>query len=486
MPISDEQILRQNGWWANAKWRRDDPHLRDLDRQPIILGVDPLADLPLTTAAVHVVRGPRQVGKSTALKRLASRALEATHEPRRVIYLAADLIEDEPPSALYSSLVRAKELAGLEGRCLFLLDEVTLVTRWQNALKSLWDDGVIRDDVVVCTGSSAIELRGGSAERLPGRRGAGDDILLLPQSFGSVACGFDSTIPAPPQLDLAALVTPEGRSLLSDMQRHLPALQVALERYLRFGGLPAATAEMIAGAPEPSRHTRRIVHDSLVKELGRRGASTAAAHALLESVVRSLGSKTNWATLAREMDIKLGPRRRPSSRVDPDPATLRAYLELLADGYFLLILYFWRKDSHSNALSNDKKLYFIDPLLHQVASEHAPGLADDASARVENALAVHLLRRYEPREMYFESPAEPQRLHAWARPAGEIDFIAGSWPDRAALEVKYGYVKLGVAANVAKAHPARPALVASKDTLVLDRDPYVIAPAALLLWALGT
>lgn len=55
-----------------------------------------------------------------------------------------------------------------------------------------------------------------------------------------------------------------------------------------------------------------------------------------------------------------------------------------------------------------------------------------------------------------------------------------------ALETTYGNVKLSVPANIAKAHPNRPVVVASKDTLVLDRDEYVVAPAALVAWALSS
>lgn len=483
--MSDAQILRQNPWWRNASWEHEDPHLVELGRQPRVLGRSPLLEIRLDQPGVHVIRGPRQVGKSTSLKRLAAQALDAGHHAQRVIYLAADLIEDQPPAELYATVARAKELATATGQCLVMLDEVTFVPRWQNAIKALWDDGVIRDDVVLCTGSSAIDLRAGAAERLPGRRGSGGDVLVLPQSFSSVANALDEAVPESPGLDLAALVRPSGREILAEMRLHLPALQLALERYLRFGGLPAAVAEMLEGATGPSAETRRIMHDALVKEVGRRGASAPAAHALLERVVRSLGSKTNWADMAREMNVRLGPRRRPGSSAAPDPGTVRQYIELLADGYFLLVVYFWRKDSHSNALSNDKKMYFFDPLLYQVACDYSPGLAHKVPALVENVVATHLLRRYEPAQLLLESPAEPRRLHIWTTEASEIDFVAGDWRNRAALEVKYGTVKLSVAANIAKAHPNRPAVVASKDTLILDRDHYVVAPTALVLWALG-
>jgi uncharacterized protein len=486
MSLPDLQILQQNPWWQRDQWRADDAHLTRLRRQPHTFEADPLADIALHEPGVHIVRGPRQVGKSTSLKRLVVRALENSYDRHHIIYLAGDLLEGQSPTDLYVSVMRAKHLAGATGTCLLMLDEVTVVDKWQNAVKSLWDDGLIHDDIVVCTGSSAVDLRHGTAERLPGRRRRGQDVLVLPQSFASVTRAGNDAIPPSPQMDLADLVSPSGRSILTRMQVHLPTLQLAMERYLRFGGLPAAVAEMLAGDHEPSGDTKRILHDALVKEVGRRGASTSAAHALLERVIRSLGSKTNWADMAREMHVRLGATGRPSRRAGATGPTVRDYIELMADGYLILILYFWRAGSNSNALSRDKKMYFFDPLVHAVARDYAPGLGDDTPAQVENLLATHLLRRYERTETFMESPSEPQRLHVWAKPSGEIDFLAGGWANRAALEVKYGAVGPGVGANVAKAHPGRPAVVASKDSLVLDRDPYIIAPAALVLWALGT
>jgi predicted AAA+ superfamily ATPase len=223
------------------------------------------------------------------------------------------------------------------------------------------------------------------------------------------------------------------------------------------------------------------MYDSLLKEVQRKGASIPAAQALLERVLRSLGSRTDWSRMAREMDVPLTSRRGATSH-----HTLREYIELLAGGYFLFILYFWRAGAQTNSLSNEKKVYFADPLLHTIALEHAPGLASDIPALVENAVGLALYRRYEPHERLIESFLSPDRLHVWrtAR-AGEIDFVAG--PRRAldVVEVKYRRrIDLRGARSVAKAHPGRPAMVASRDEL-LSGDGYTHVPAHQLLWALG-
>jgi uncharacterized protein len=482
MALPDEQILRQNRWWTSGGWQASDPHLQLLATQPVRLAADFVADLDLRQPGIHILRGPRQVGKSTDLKLLVERALTGGAAPRSVVYLALDLLQGRHISELAGTVERALDLAEQrdEEHGLLLLDEVTAVGEWQTAIKALWDQGVIRRHVVVCTGSSAIDLQRGAAERLPGRRGAGIDHLALPQSFAAFAGAVGDDIPPSPRLTVAELLTDDGHALLRRMRVHAPALEIALRRYLHFGGLPAAVAEAAAGAHRPSEQVKRVLYDSLVREVQRRGASVAATHALLERIVRSLGSKVSWSSMAREMDVPLGRGGHRSHQ------TVRDYVELLAAGYFLFLAYFWRSGAQTNEQSRDKKLFFADPLLHAIALDHAPGLSWNEPALIENVVGLALLRRYEPPERLIETFVLPERLHTWrtAR-GGEIDFVCGRRSELDVVEVKYsGTPPLSAAAAAARAHPGRPAAMATKD-LYRREERYTLIPAHTLLWALG-
>lgn len=482
--LSDLQIARFNDWWTAPGWEADDVHLRRLAASPVHLATPQVDEIDLTTPAVHVLRGPRQAGKSTDLKLLVRRALSGGVEPRRVVYLSLDLLEGQPPSALVETVNRAFELAGWRGTPrVVLLDEVTTAERWQTAVKALWDEGRIDRDVVVCTGSSAADLAVGAAERLPGRRGPGRDFLVLPQDFASFSRAVDKTIPPGLGMTVADIVSADGREALAAARVHLPALQRALERYLLFGGLPAAVAEAASGSVEPSEEVQRILWDSLVKEVQRRGASVPAAQALLERLMRSLGSKVSWSRLAREMAAPLGrPRRNAGDRTDP--RTLQSYVELLAVNYFALVLYFWKQDSGTGDVAKDKKVYFGDPLLQTVTASRI-GLQRDRHAEVENAVALALYRRYEPRERNAENMIAPERLHVWGtRRGGEIDFVCGPRDRIDAVEVAdWSLLDRRKATAPARALPGRPSLVASRDELDFSRSANIV-PAALLLWAL--
>jgi predicted AAA+ superfamily ATPase len=486
--LSDAEILRLNRWWVSAGWEADDPHLRRLEASSIRLPSPQVDEIDLQKPAVHVLRGPRQVGKSTDLKLLAQRALGAGLDAMRAVYLSLDLLEGQPPSALVETVIRALDLAGnTEGRAprLILLDEVTAAGRWQTAVKVLWDEGRIDRDIVVCTGSSAIDLAEGAAERLPGRRGAGRDFLVLPQSLASFARAVDGSIPPGLGMTVADLVAADGQEALRRARVHLPGLQRALDLYLQFGGLPAAVAEAAGGRTEPTPEVQSVLWDSIVKEAQRRGASIPAVQALLERMMRSLGTKVSWSRMAREMGVPIRAGRRGAAGGGPDPRTLRSYVELLAVNYFALIVYFWKPDSGSGDVAKDKKVYFGDPLLQTVTTERV-GLQRDPHADVENAVACALYRRYELADRRAENMIAPERLHVWGtRRGGEIDFACGPRAGIEAVEVAdWTAVNRQKATAPARALPGRPALVATREELDFGRSANLV-PAALLLWALG-
>jgi len=485
MTLSDALLIEQNPWWSQPDaWEGRDPHLRRLAAQPVELPPLVAARIPLAEPAVHVVRGPRQVGKSTELKLLARRALAGGRPATDVLYVTLDLLAGEASGSVVDTVRRAKELSRCGEGALLLLDEVTAVRDWQVAVKYLWDTGIVDRDVVVCTGSSAVDLKVGAAERLPGRRGAGIDFLALPRGFAVFARALDSRIPASPELLPAQLTGEQGVDLLEQARIHLPALQRALELYAAFGGLPAAVAEAAAGAPAPTEAVKRVVHDALSKEVARKGASEPALRALLERVTRSLGSKVNWARMAREMGVSLGPGRRPGHR--PHGSTVRDYFEFMAAAYFLLVIYFWRRDAGSASISKDKKIYFADPLLHTVAHDLAPGLAVDMPALVENLVALALFRRCEPRARQAETFAMPDELHVWETAGGgEIDFVCGQRAAPVAVEVRYQRSPdMRKASAIGRALPGSPVLLVTRDLLQVS-ERWTAVPAALALWALG-
>jgi predicted AAA+ superfamily ATPase len=310
-------------------------------------------------------------------------------------------------------------------------------------------------------------------------------MLVLPQDFASFARALDPGLPPGLGLTVAEMLTEDGRAALLDARAHLSTMRVALERYLLFGGLPAAVSEAASGLREPSEEVQRVLWDSLAREVQRRGASVSAAHALVERVARSLGSKLSWSRLGRELAVPLGRSARTSTPGGSDPRTVQSYVELLAVNYFALVLYFWKSDSGSGDLAKDKKVYFGDPLLHTIACART-ALTRDVHAGVENAVALALYRRYEPLERSAEAFPSPERLHVWGTSrGGEIDFVCGPRDAIDAVEVAdWQRTSRQKATAPMRALPGRPAVVATREELSFGATANLV-PASLLLWALS-
>ncbi len=115
--------------------------------------------------SIQVVIGPRQVGKTTAIKQILTEWVESHH------YVAADLPAAPEPSWIIEEWNRARALLEKKKHAVLVLDEVQKVHRWSEVVKKLWDEdhSVNRDLRVVILGSSSLLIQKGLTESLAGR-----------------------------------------------------------------------------------------------------------------------------------------------------------------------------------------------------------------------------------------------------------------------------------------------------------------------------
>jgi len=170
---------------------------------------------------LHVVAGPRQVGKTTLVQQVMADA------ERPQVFVSADEPALRDSAWLAAQWERARLLArdGGKGGALLALDEVQKIPDWSEAVKRLWDEDTrhrcpLR---VVLLGSAPLLLQRGLSESLAGRF----EILHLSHwSFTEMQTAFGFT----------------------------------LEQYLFFGGYPGAAP--LANDPE---RWRRYLLDALVE-----------------------------------------------------------------------------------------------------------------------------------------------------------------------------------------------------------------------------
>lgn len=113
---------------------------------------------------IHLVAGPRQVGKTTAVRAVVA----AWDGPAR--YAAADELGAPGPGWLRTQWELARRDAA-RGPALLVLDEVQKAAGWSEQVKGLWDAdrSAARPLRVILLGSSALLLGAGVTESLAGR-----------------------------------------------------------------------------------------------------------------------------------------------------------------------------------------------------------------------------------------------------------------------------------------------------------------------------
>lgn len=239
-PPEAPQILGDlNSWWVPPHAVRPSPpayrrrHVSELQRS--LSGRRPL---------IQVLRGPRQVGKTTALQQIVQDRLSSGVRPQDVFLVRFDLQPLQEAGLMplvrwYVENVRRRPLA--EGDPpLLLLDEVHKLDRWAEQVKHVFDTFGVS---LVLTGSSSVLVARGQRESLAGRALTVDFPPFLFREVLECWHGESASHLPPPQA-LSTLLHDRGRALeVFEEIRRQPAQRRhswkrLLERYYNRGGYP--------------------------------------------------------------------------------------------------------------------------------------------------------------------------------------------------------------------------------------------------------
>jgi predicted AAA+ superfamily ATPase len=464
----ERQLRDDNPWWYSPEVIARDPHLRRYDGGPVKWTPPALAAMPLSLEDTHTLRGPRQSGKTTTLKRRIRELV--TRDEKRILYFSFDTVRRQGAVGEVIRLSRRIHPTP-EGPWYLFLDEITSVPDWEYDVKRCWDSGLTRDDAIVLTASSARDLRIGT-ERLPGRRGRGRDFLQLPMSFRDFCTLRGIAVPEP-ALAAEEFLTPEGQRICNELYGRGEALERALRLYLRVGGFPAAVRDMMmseAHTVDPS--TVQVLTSVLAGDMTRMRRDPLAGIKLIQQVCRSLGSPLKWSNAAEAIAAD-------------NPVTAREYAELLAEIFILLTVFFWDVGRQSLEPRKQRKVYILDPLYAELPRASIPGTAPpEEDGLIEDLVAVALFRS--AASTLIQAGAAPGAVAYWRSTDGrEIDFVVPRAsdpqnPDRFPIEVK-GDNLTGISnARQAIKRTFRQGIVTSRSRFQWDPDVPVL-PVWMLL-----
>ncbi len=234
------QVLRElNPWWRNpAVVRPEPPPYR---RPQISSLVSRLLD---RKGLIEVVRGPRQVGKTTGTYQIIQALLRKDIPGSDILFVRFDLeLLREERSALrtildwYATEVRQRPL--VEGSPAYLfLDEIHKLPKWSEEVKHIGDTYPVR---MLLTGSSSVLVARGGRESLAGRVFTTE---LPTFSFREVLEAWypERAERLPPRIEIKDVFDGALTDTAAKLEKLKPQQKLsigrALERYYHRGGYP--------------------------------------------------------------------------------------------------------------------------------------------------------------------------------------------------------------------------------------------------------
>jgi len=330
-----EDLRRQNPWWEGRALPELPPYRRHLVRQI-------QRRLEWKLAPVVVVRGPRQIGKTTAQLHWIEDILKSGVKGDRILRVQFDDLRemgdfDSPILRIADWFERTilgstfNEAARRGAPVFLLLDEVQNLDSWAPQLKSLVDSSTVQ---VVVTGSSALRIEAGR-DSLAGRITSLEAGTLSLTEIAALR-GLDLGEPYLKDNGVEALT---HASFWTGLREHGQSWQetrdAAFAAFSERGGYPLAhlraTApwEQVADQLNETVIKRVIQHDLRVGERGRK-RDPALLEELFRLCCRYAGQTPTIQTLAREAQRVL--------HANVGAQRINAYLRFLGDTLLLRLI----------------------------------------------------------------------------------------------------------------------------------------------------
>lgn len=362
---------------------------------------------------IQMLVGPRQTGKSTALRQALAQVSIPSH-------VALASIDSSSRDWLRAQWLQARNLiTGQSPAAVLVIDEVQMVSQWSAVVKELWDEDAWNglDLRVVLSGSSSLLLQKGLAEGLTGRfetiRSTHWSLAECEEPFGYTLDDF-----------LLFGGYPGGAPLKDDKSRWLDYLTDSVIE-------PSISKDVIA--------LDEVRKPALMRRLFHLGAPHSGQELSYRKILGQLDDAGNTTTIAH-------------------------YLDLLDDAGLLCGLQKHDPKLIREKASSPRLMVYDTALMTATYGRYREFLLTDPERKgrlVESAVGAYLLAR---------SKQDRFDVHWWRKGSCEVDFVLTQGEAVTAIEVKSGRVKSlkGMAAFINEVPHAK-SLVVGSSTCPLNR-----------------
>ncbi len=432
--ISD--VFSQSPWLEDPDWEVKDRNLRRIQESSIrFRHLSPQFLIHLK--GINIIRGPRQVGKTSELKLLIRDALHSGCAPESVVYFSCDnVLNRKELSEIIVSLCSFWNTKKIKKGYLFL-DEITSVKEWSKAVKASVDTGFLEGHSIIATGSSAFEIRRGF-ERMPGRREGGYDLAFLPMDFPDfIKCRHDSQVVYPSIFDVISSQKKFDQFQSSIIQKE-KFFRSELDTFARSGGLPFMVS-LLNKHSTLDDETSRTLASLVYSEVEKNRFSRPLAQSLLYKINEALLSPVSLNSLASDSEIH-------------SPTTVNKYMELLISSFIIFQVKALDLNKKRPFPKKNFKTYFLDPAFRKILTRTDLEIPLGPK-EAETMVGVHLARMF---NKDFVNQEGDLHLFYWKSKSGkEVDFVVYHDSHPVGFEVKYqnrisGHDEMSIAQGIGK------------------------------------
>jgi len=422
-------LANQNIWWDGAQNIFDDITIQKYNRSPLKWSPKVTQELEFGKDNIYIIRGPRQVGKTTALKLLIkSKLLEERVPAIALFYFTCDALETfhDLINVLETYLNYAR--LSYSGELFIFLDEISEIDKWQKAIKFLVDTGKLRNTTLFLTGSNAYDLKH-SSERLPGRRGTslGLDRTFFPLTFRDYLCLVDRTFQAQSEkfelFDVDAINDLVKRSSFKSLLVKKPRIDLFFDQYLLSGGFITAINDYHQNS-SISPYIYEIYLQWVKGDFARYQKQERFLKQIIRRMIISLSSDIGWNSFTKDSEIG-------------SHNTVVEYVDILEASFIARTVYNIDLNRQTANARKNKKFYILDNFIFHAfrgwlwamndpfkASKKFLAYAENKSKLVENCTFMHFHQLF-GEEMYF-----------WKNKT-EVDFVGKKNGKLYFFELKY-------------------------------------------------
>ncbi len=360
-----EDLSRENLWWKfGNEFQIYDRHLKELKEAFIEFKRKPI---DLATGNIYVIRGMRQIGKTTYIKQTILGLINEGTNPQTILFISCDRLSSRKElHNLVSNFIQQN----IEAQAIYVfLDEITYLKDWILELKTIADGNYIDRMVVVATGSNPIKLKE-KTERLPGRRVEGNEYYFKPLSFRDFALqSIERISEFTTSKELANALNKSKNAILdskidmdnfniSTIKKALPfkeELDWLFEMYILTGGIPLVVNDYLAQKYyHESENIDGKIYETFIRlilgDITKLRRSETTAKEILKNIAIKYSTRYSFTTIGK-------------SAGGIAHQTVIEYLEMFENSLLVDVLSSYDFTKKSPRFKGDKKIYFSNPFI---------------------------------------------------------------------------------------------------------------------------